>query len=250
MLSKSNVHFAARTADSAIRPKGIAILLLPLILAVTSAASATAIVAIDLSPAPGIQSMLTVLPGAPSFTASVVAYDDGSAPTPVIVISSILDVTSSATGVAALGPVATAGTLAGGLTIALDAFSFGPTPPGVPLMPGLPPGPGTLGTVGYFDLAGIGAPLPIDMTPMPTMFIDLIAFTVMPGAVAGTTTLAISPFPIAGPGGVPLVPGPLGASVTIVPVPAALLLLSSGLLGLVSLGWRRLRFGLTAASAG
>lgn len=236
----------------------LSIFLAPILGLMSQGVSATPIVAIDLSPLPGIQTMLTVAPGAPSFIASVVAYDDGSAvpgPTPVTVTSAIFDVTSSAAGVAALGPSATAGTFAGALAAALDAFSVAPTAPGIPLTPGLPPVPGSLGTVGYFDAlpfpAG-GALLPIDMALSPTMFIDLINFTVTPGVIEGITTLAVSPFPIFGvsppvPVSVPLVPAPLPASVTVMatptPEPSTVLLLSAGVLGFAGSRWRRSRHG-------
>ncbi len=68
-----------------------------------TAGSAAPIVAIDLDrTTAGIQSSLTVSPGA-MILVDVVAFDDGSPPTPVAVDSVILDVLNSAPGVASLG---------------------------------------------------------------------------------------------------------------------------------------------------
>lgn len=151
---------------------------------------AVPVVAIDLdSGTAGIQSSLSVLTGT-VLSASLVAYDDGTAPSPVLIGAVGTDIISSSSGVASLGLVATAGGFADLLANAVDIFSPPPPSPlvavvsGTALTPFFLATPAALGSVGYLDFSFVaaGALLPVGMAS----FIDLINFSITAGSVGSS----------------------------------------------------------------
>ena len=216
------------------------------IVGISPIALALPIIAVDTDPGTvGIQSTRSVLPGT-TFTVDVVISDDGNAPTPTIFDTVVLDVFfTTAAGALAFGPtgpVAGSLTTAGGSGVSSDAFDlsppivFGPVGPGSPLTTdGAPAAAGTqgLGGVGYSD------PLTyvVGASPFTILSVDFVALpsfgssTIDTSGIFDGPALALAGSPL-GPGATdPTVHIP--GTINVIPEPSTLLLLGSGILGLI-----------------
>ena len=218
--------------------------------AISTSASAVPIITVDMDPGTaGIQNTLTVAPGA-VFSVDIVIFDDGSAPTPTIFDTVILDLFfTTADGVLGFGPTGpVAGTLsaAGGLA-SFDAFSLAALSPGFSLATDGAPAPaGTVGVgaVGYFD------PTTYLVAGAATFTILSMDFVALPAAGSSTIdTAGVFGGPALALAGAPLGPGPTDptihvpgiVNVIIIPEPGTVALLGAVLAGLAIRSWQRRR---------
>jgi len=204
-----------------------------------TALPAIPIISIDLDPTtPGIQSTLTVWPGAP-FTIDVVYTGDGAATFDTVIV----DVAFNDAGpILALGAgpspgAPTAGGLAGiAPLVAVDVFGGTPVAPGGALTPDLIPiAPGFSGGMGGVGLLSAGLPF---STLGAGTTIDMFSLTFTASAL-GTSTISVLGFP---PGaglelalaGRPVPTALATGRVSAVPEPGTVLLLGSGLVALAA----------------
>lgn len=218
--------------------------------ATASSVSAAPILAIDLdSTTPGIQSSLMVTSGT-ALSIDVVAYDDGTPVTPILVDSVVMGVMTSAPGIAPVTAPTAAGSFAGSLfPAAADAFTVGPVVPGTALFPFLPTPLLDTGIVGYFGVIGAPGAALLPIGAAAAIDVLNLGLTAATGVAGSTATFSIFGFPPGselGFGGAPLTPALLSGTVTIIPSgptpmpePATMALFGMGLLGLAGLRRRR-----------
>ena len=149
-------------------------------------ANAAPVLGLDMDPGtPGIQSTLSVPEGSP-LTVNLVAFDDGTPVTPILVDAVAVEMTLAGTGGVGFGG-ATVGPF--GLAMgAIDAVDF--IPVGIdPTLAGLPtPTPGSLGLFSYF-----GAPTLLSISTLATALVadsfDVVMSFSFSAVTAGTVSM-------------------------------------------------------------
>lgn len=224
---------------------------LALLVSVSRAHSAPFVIDVDLDPlTAGIQTTLTVTPGT-IFTVDILGTDLGGAAGLPPPDTAVLDVLFNDAGfvLSDVAGSAAAGSLAA-FALLIDYWSPAQLVPGAPLAPGptvQPSGPYasslTGGSVGMFALAG-GIPFP------PGLPIDVFSVSFLAASPGTSTITAAGAFPgsellffgvlgTAPPAGLALPIAFSVSTVTVIPIPAAIWLFGSGLLGLVGMARRK-----------
>jgi len=211
-------------------------------------ASAIPVISIDLDPTTaGIQSSLSVASGS-SFTIDMVITGDGAALFDTFAFAADFNDAGAVLGLFGGTGSPTAGSIAGLAPIlATDLFSGAPVGPGSPLTPSGVPFPVTPGFASSSDGLGMSSlGLPFGPAPIPAgLTIDLFSLTlvamgpgtstVLPSTGGGLGGLAFAGFPVAfGTSG-----GTVTVAPSVIPVPAAIWLFGTALIGLAGFGKRK-----------